>query len=340
MQKILLKTLRYLLIMIIIYLVLKYTPYVQLDTKRAIAITIILTIFLAVIEFVYVKFLSSETNSPMATEGFDASGKDCGVCKNPQPKCRIVCTDVEGFTATPEDMHTEPITHSKSGIMPNTPVNPMPETRQSIVENQTTTKTPIPENRQGSQLVAEEYKKPVNQNNLGFGGMFYDNYVGSQNTGEYLSDPNYSYKEQVNQRDAQNRIDKNMEEQAYSTKGYSTPYQEPGAKSQTRKPIEQGRRIEGDVDNDLIYGDYNNLIVGAGYLSRADEYGYSFLPPEKWYVAPVRAPICVTDRPSTVYPNLANGTPVNLKEFQSASKFTQPAQINVAYIEERLNAGR
>src|SRR5271166_7056066 len=253
MQKILLKTLRYLLIMIIIYLVLKYTPYVQLDTKRAIAITIILTIFLAVIEFVYVKFLSYETPT---TEGFDASNKDCGVCKNPQPKCRVVCTDVEGFTATPENKHTEPATHAESA-------NPMPSPTPQIATNAPNTS----ENQPTGKLVAEEYKKPVNQNNLGFGGMFYDNYVGSQNTGEYLNDPDYSYKEQVNQRDAQNRIDKNMEEQAYSTKGYSTPYQEPGAKSQTRKPIKQGRRIEGDVDNDLNYNDYNQLPLSAGYRS-------------------------------------------------------------------------
>jgi len=306
---ILYKFLRYLLQAIVIYIALRYTPYVTLDIMKAGIITIILTTFLIALEFIYFSYsLIKEEN--------------CDVCKlppitPPQPTCRVVCDSdpkpkLETFTETKS---TDKTPHEAQG--------------QEQVDRVTPQKQPN-----------ENYYRDVNTKNLGFGGMFYDDYVGSQNTGTYLSDPEYERKREINEKIALETRRRNMEEQATTTAGYSTPYQEPGAKSETRKSIEHSRRIEGEIDDELIYSDFNTLPVASGYRSTDAEYGYAFIPPERWAPLAHRPPVCVTDRRASIYPSLANGTPVDVKEFHSSLRITPPDRINTAYIDEKLNAGR
>lgn len=101
---------------------------------------------------------------------------------------------------------------------------------------------------------------------------------------------------------------------------------------------QQNRKLE---DNDIDYSDVdgNNLPVPKDYKYSADEYGYSFIPPPLWYNKPIRAPLCVIDKDkeNIVSPVLAEGLPVDLKEFQSSLKITGPADINTQYIREKLN---
>ena len=131
-----------------------------------------------------------------------------------------------------------------------------------------------------------------------------------------------------------------MEERATSTKGYDQAYQEPGSKSEKRKGHELNRRIEGDLDNELKYSNFDHLPVAAGYKSHDYEYGYNFLPPEKWANNAPRPPVCVTERRCPVLPTLASGTPMDVKEFYSANRITPPDLISTDYIGDKLNAGR
>lgn len=120
--------------------------------------------------------------------------------------------------------------------------------------------------------------------------------------------------------------------------GYDCPYQDTGRLSKLNY-IEKGRRISKDLDDELPYSDYNHLPVASGYRSHAYEYGYSFLPPEKWYPQPPRPPICVTEKRCPVMPMFANGAPADVKEFHSSRKILPPDLINTEYIKDHLNDG-
>lgn len=185
----------------------------------------------------------------------------------------------------------------------------------------------------------------------GFGGMFYDEYPfynrfrnndyrTPRNIGADKGDLEYDQNRERREELLIENTRRKMEERATSTKGYDSAYQEPGAKSQKRKENGLNRRIEGDLDNELPYSDYNSLPVGSGYKSHDYEYGYSFLPPSSWYPQPVRSPICVTERRSPVMPVYTDSTTADLKEFYSANRVTPPDLINTDYIGDKLNAGR
>lgn len=103
----------------------------------------------------------------------------------------------------------------------------------------------------------------------------------------------------------------------------------------------KGSRAENDViDSDMPYTDYHHLPLGDYYRSDMFEYGYSFLPPEKWYPEPPFPPVCVSEKRCPVCPAYTTGAPVDVKEWLSSSRITPPDRINTEYIKEKLNAGR
>lgn len=165
------------------------------------------------------------------------------------------------------------------------------------------------------------------QTNDTFGGMFYDEnpYYNRYNEG-YNSRANY---------------DTDAKLRAYETDGYKSTYQTAGSKSEYNKTLgDDSRQIKGELDDEMPYSDYNHLPVASGYKSHDYEYGYSFIPPEKWYPQPVRPPICVTDNRAPVCPSLASGTPVDVKDFNYANRVTGPYKMNTEYIRDKLNSGR
>jgi hypothetical protein len=102
-----------------------------------------------------------------------------------------------------------------------------------------------------------------------------------------------------------------------------------------------GTRPNDDVvksETQYHYTDYNNLPpnVNEGTF----EYGYSFLPPEKWYPQPPHPPVCVSEKKCPVCPVFTNGIDIDLKEWDSARRVMPPDQINVQYVQEKLNSGR
>lgn len=158
-----------------------------------------------------------------------------------------------------------------------------------------------------------------------FGGMYNDEnpYYNRYNDG--VNRDNYDLDEKLRQID---------------TSGYKSRYQTVGSKSEYNKSPENSRRILGELDNEMPYTDYNHLPVAAGYKSRDYEYGYSFIPPEKWYPQPPRAPICVTNDRAPIFASLADGTPTDVKEFDSSRRITGPLMINTDYVKEKLNSDR
>lgn len=100
------------------------------------------------------------------------------------------------------------------------------------------------------------------------------------------------------------------------------------------------RTDDGVIKTDMPYTDYNHIPLGDEYKPSDFEYGYSFLPPEKWYPTPPFPPVCVCEKRCPTYPTYTTGTPVDVKEWQSSSKIMPPDGINTKFIEERLNSGR
>jgi hypothetical protein len=106
------------------------------------------------------------------------------------------------------------------------------------------------------------------------------------------------------------------------------------------KKLADGSREKDDViTSDMPYTDYHHLPLPDDYKSSKFEYGYSFLPPEKWYPTPPFPPVCVSEKRCPVCPAYTIGTPVDVKEWYSAGKILPPDGINVDFI-KKLNAGR
>ncbi len=100
------------------------------------------------------------------------------------------------------------------------------------------------------------------------------------------------------------------------------------------------RDEDGVIYNELGYTDYHHLPLADTYDSDSFEYGYSFLPPEKWYPQPPFPPMCVTDKKCPVMPVFTTGTPMDVKEWNESRRVTQPDNIKTKYIKEKLNSGK
>lgn len=103
---------------------------------------------------------------------------------------------------------------------------------------------------------------------------------------------------------------------------------------------EGARNESGTIVNEIEYTDYNHLPLADGYNVGDFEYGYSFLPPEKWYPEPPFPPLCVSEKRCPVMPSYTTGTPLDVKEWNEARRVTPPDNIKTKYIKEKLNSGR
>jgi len=100
------------------------------------------------------------------------------------------------------------------------------------------------------------------------------------------------------------------------------------------------RSEEGVMKNESVYSDYHHVPMAENYNTGSFEYGYSFLPPEKWYPTPPFPPVCVAEKQCPVCPVFTTGTPVDVKEWDNSRRVTQPDNINTKYIKDKLNSGR
>lgn len=75
--------------------------------------------------------------------------------------------------------------------------------------------------------------------------------------------------------------------------------------------------------------EFNTIPLGSQI------YSYTYLPPENWFRAYERPPVCITDKQCPVCPMVSNY--VNFMEFDAASNITGPMGIDTKYIENKLN---
>ena len=107
------------------------------------------------------------------------------------------------------------------------------------------------------------------------------------------------------------------------------------------------RSTNGTLNNELKYDkdypfyDLSTLPLPEG-VNPDDLYeqGYSYIPPKDWYPVPPHPPICVTNKRSTVCPNLTTGLGLDLKEWNDSRRVTGPDSINTQYVTDKLNSGR
>lgn len=104
---------------------------------------------------------------------------------------------------------------------------------------------------------------------------------------------------------------------------------------------EGSRAKDGEMLTDLPYDtDFHHLPMADDYKSSMDELGYWFLPPEKWYPTPPFPPVCVSEKKCPVCPIYTTGAPIDVKEWNTTLRVTQPDRINTTYVKEKLNSGR
>jgi hypothetical protein len=65
-------------------------------------------------------------------------------------------------------------------------------------------------------------------------------------------------------------------------------------------------------------------------------YGYTYLPPENWFRAYERPPVCVTDKKCNVCP-IAEKSAAGLMEFDTSNNVMGPDGINLRYVRKILN---
>ncbi len=99
------------------------------------------------------------------------------------------------------------------------------------------------------------------------------------------------------------------------------------------------RATAGVMPSETQYTDYNILPV-TPEDSKLYEYGYSFLPPEKWFPVPPHPPVCVSEKRCPVCPVTTTGTPVDMKEWNDSRRITPGDVINIDYARDKLNSGR
>lgn len=105
--------------------------------------------------------------------------------------------------------------------------------------------------------------------------------------------------------------------------------------------ITVGSRAKDDVmkhETGYSYTDFNSLPINNN--TGSFEYGYSMLPPERWYPTPPHPPVCVAEKQCPVCPVFTTGTNVELKEWDQTRRITPPDEINIKMIAEKLNSGR
>ena len=107
--------------------------------------------------------------------------------------------------------------------------------------------------------------------------------------------------------------------------------QPPQGVNNNERPAETGM-----VYDETTYNDYHHIPMSDNNMGNF-EYGYSFMPPEKWYPQPPFPPTCVTKNRCPVCPTFTTGTPIDVKEWHSSRVADQPIQINEKYVHEVLN---
>lgn len=361
---------KYTLISIIIYFVLRYNPLFSIKPLNSLFVATALLLIYIIVE----QLITYLLRKYYSYKHIDNSCKSCEIKPKlneisvPNGSCRIVCDNyVENFDNNINGLSLNELIKKRDELqnkIENDKSNINSQMLKDLTDynikigklsngnNDTTTKTNDIKNNTSSTRKDEKFIWSHRYTNLGYdnkhgyGGMFYDEYpFYNKFTSPDPSDRQFELDREKREQERVADYEKKLEDRAVNLAGYSSTFQEGGVHSELKKAnlgkgFQDSRVIKGPLDDELSYTDYNHLPVGAGYKSHAYEYGYSFIPPEKWYPNPPRSPICVTERRCNVMPIYAQGTPVDVKEWHSSRRITQPDLISEKYIQDKLNSGR
>lgn len=344
------KILRYIFQFIIVYLVLRYVPQLNMETSNAAVISLVLVSLCVILEFFYSKILI------ITNDVADSDCNSCNTCVQPE--------HIEKFTepsGVAEPLYNVSQTNNAIPQIPTTP-----STQQTIRQFEVASEAPAVKNilhpvQEMPKIIVQEMERPVQEMHpmsdmvpLPSGIPKMEQVQEEQReyptmgttmdvTPFYLAGNNKNQeKEMVKDYKYQREREAALEESAYSLKKMEHPYQIPGKKSEINRAQKYDPRNDGYIINEMDYSDFdfNSLPVARGYKTFADEYGYSFIPPEQWFATPPRAPVCVTTNREPVMPMWTTGAPVDVKDFAIASKISGPLGLSVNYVNDKLNAGR
>ena len=357
-----LKSLRYVALFAIIYLLFRYFPYSRMESTHAVIAALLIIILCLLMEKLCFTYLIEESKEskqeePVSSESllekFNGGCSTCQAGEQPKKTCRVVCDvddkvkeetetkKTEGFEGTAIGPNDKMPDNNKDLPVKNVQVKPEEMLRAASSDDEST------------YTYSNRARQDIPTNN--YGGMFYDewpdyNRFNNQdallaNIGQTAGGSDYridedDVKRMKREMDQVLDWDKQIEERARSVRRPRSSFQRVGDKSEVLKVLDNNRRIEGELDNELPYTDYNHLPVAAGYKSTDYEFGYSYIPPELWFPTPPRPPICVTEKRCPIMPVLANGTPADVKEFHASRRILPPDRINTDYIDDKLNSGR
>lgn len=93
------------------------------------------------------------------------------------------------------------------------------------------------------------------------------------------------------------------------------------------------KAIRSRYENEMVFTDshpFNTIPLGTQL------YGYTYLPPENWFRAYERPPVCVTEKRCPVCP-IAESSTADLMHFDTANNVMGPDGINLRYVKKMLN---
>ncbi len=274
--------LKYLVLVIVVYSVLKYLPNQHLCDTDLIFSTIIIVLFYILIEQLMTKKETSENFT----------------------SCPSVCNRIENME------NIAPVQHKNNN-----------ELKEEVKVKEEEVKDEIVEEIQTEEKQTEEIQQEIADENKGHEKIM-------------------AFKQMLDH--LKNSVD-NLHQTINNTKPVDLKDIKKELETRDKKAgIERTKsRFEnGVLSNELEYTDYHHLPLADVNDNESFEYGYSFLPPEKWYPQPPFPPMCVTDKKCEVMPVYTTGTPMDVKEWNESRRVTQPDNIKTKYIKEKLNSGR
>lgn len=158
----------------------------------------------------------------------------------------------------------------------------------------------------------------------------------NNNNDDFVNNINNNVQNNNNEQIEQ-QMDEQMDEQYDVQIVDPEPTPQPNKINITNLEGKEESRVYPPYETDMGYSDPNSIPVPKSYKSRDYELGYSYIPPEKWYPEPIRPPVCKTEKTCPVCPVYTQGTPIDMKEWDSSRKVLQPDNINIKYIAEKLN---
>jgi len=93
-------------------------------------------------------------------------------------------------------------------------------------------------------------------------------------------------------------------------------------------------KIVGRYRDEMVYTSthpFNTVPLGTQL------YGYTYLPPENWFRAYEKPPVCVTDRRCPVEPIYSGKDTVDLMEFDTSNNVLGPEGMDIRYIKKKIN---